>query len=155
MAQQHRLFFVCTANICRSPIAEGLARALATEAGLSVESRSGGTLGWIDKPAAPNSVKVMKGLGIDISGHRSQGVELEHMDWADFVLVMEMKHASILRERFPQHNDKIMVLANFGGLYEISDPVGRWILRFRKCRDELRKCVLGFFEQLRMRQPPP
>ena len=155
MAQPHRLFFVCTANICRSPIAEGLASVLASEAGLQVEARSGGTLGWEGKPAAPNSVKVMKKIGIDISGHRCQGVSLQDMEWSDFVLVMEMKHAAHLRESFPEHNDKIMVLANFGGLYEIRDPIGRWSLHFRRCRDELRKCILGFYQQLQMRQGPP
>ena len=56
----YHLLFVCTANICRSPMAEGLARAYALQRGWSVECRSGGIMGLIGKDAAPNAVRVLK-----------------------------------------------------------------------------------------------
>ena len=69
----HRLLFVCTANICRSPMAEGLARDYARRRQWPVEVRSGGVMGLIGKPAASNAVAVMREIGIDISNHQSGG----------------------------------------------------------------------------------
>ena len=52
------------------------------------------------------------------------------MDWARYVLVMELHHAIKLRERFPAHEGKVLVLANFGGM-SCQGP-HRWLaLEFR------------------------
>lgn len=147
----HRLLFVCTANICRSPMAEGLARSYAAARGWPVEVRSGGILGLIDKPAAANAVHVMREKGIDISTHRSGGIDDELIEWADYILVMELRHQSKLHERHPQCEGRVMLLGPFGGLHEVSDPVGGWKRKFRKSRDTINKCVIGFMDRL----PPP
>lgn len=150
-ARPYHLLFVCTANICRSPMAEGFARHYGASRSWPVEARSGGIMGLVGHPADPLAVRVMSEAGVDISAHRSSPVEPEHMDWAHHVLVMEMRHASALRRRFPEHDAKILMLGNFGGLVEIPDPVGGWRWRFRKSRDQLQKCVVTFMDQL----PPP
>lgn len=132
-------------------MAEGYARAYGARRGWLIEARSGGVLGLIDKPADPLAIRVMNEIDIDIEAHRSSGVTEEMMQWAKYVLVMELHHASKLRERFPQHEDKILVLANFGGMMEVSDPIGGWRWRFRRCRADIIKCVEGFLDGL----PPP
>ena len=132
-------------------MAEGYARAYGARRGWLIEARSGGVLGLIDKPADPLAIRVMNEIDIDIEGHRSGGVDEEMMQWAKYVLVMELHHASKLRDRFPHHEDKILVLANFGGLMEVSDPIGGWRWRFRRCRADIIKCVEGFLDGL----PPP
>lgn len=146
----YHLLFVCTANICRSPMAEGLARRYAEERGWNVRVRSGGTMGLIGKPAAKNAVRALKEINIDISEHRSQGVSDEMVDWADHILVMEMAHAIKLRKRHDSlaSSDRILQLASFGGMLEIGDPVGGWRWRFRKSRDEIRQCVETFIDNL-------
>ncbi len=149
---EYKLLFVCTANICRSPMAEGLAIHLASKYNLSVQSKSAGTMGIVAQPSAPNSIKAMRELGIDITSIRSKGVSPELMNWADYVLVMENKHAANLRGRFPNHDEKILILGNFGGVYTIDDPVGRWIFAFRKCRTILIKSIEGFYLSLQARQ---
>lgn len=132
-------------------MAEGYARAYGARRGWLIEARSGGVLGLIDKPADPLAIRVMNEIDIDIEGHRSGGVDEEMMQWAKYVLVMELHHASKLRDRFPHHEDKILVLANFGGMMEVSDPIGGWRWRFRRCRADIIKCVEGFLDGL----PPP
>ncbi|MGB0641048.1 MAG: low molecular weight protein arginine phosphatase [Myxococcota bacterium] len=143
-----RLAFICTGNICRSPMAEVYAMAYGARRGWPVEARSGGVLGIMGKPADPLAVRVMNEIDIDLSGHRSGDVNAEMMDWAQYVLVMELHHASKLRERFPESEDKIMVLANFGGFMEIKDPIGGWRWKFRRCRDELKRCIESFMDGL-------
>jgi len=147
----HRLLFVCTANICRSPMAEGLAEGYAADRGWPIEVASGGIMGLIDRLADPHAVKVMGELGLDISSHRSQGVEQELVDWADYILVMELRHQMKLHERFPHVEGRVLMLGSFGGIHEVRDPIGGWRWRFRKSRDEIRRCVEGFMDRL----PPP
>ena len=129
-------------------MAEGLLREIANRRGLPIGVRSGGTMGLRNKPAAKNAVKVMAELDIDISKHLCAGVAKEDIDWADHILVMESRHASKLRKRFPEADLKILILANFGGLIEIDDPVGGRKRKFRRSRNDIQKCIEGFLRQL-------
>ncbi len=149
-ASPHRLLFVCTANICRSPMAEELAGLYAAERGWAVEVRSAGTHAHEGEPAAPNSIKAIRDVGGDLNGHRSQPVSEELVAWADRILVMEMRHAQFVRENFPASDEKIQMLGTFGGLMEVADPYGSWIFRYRSSRDDIRRCV----EALLDRMPP-
>ena len=151
MAVKYNLFFACTANICRSPIAQGLAPIIAMEYDIHVQVRSGGTMGLIGKPPAANSIKTMKKISIDISSQRSGAITPEDIAWADYMLVMSPKHAKILRARFPTQQDKILILAHFGGKTQIDDPVGKWIFSFHSCRKSIHKCLHSFFRELSRR----
>ena len=135
-------------------MAEGMARNYALVRGWPVEVRSGGVLGIIDKPADPLAVRVMEELGIDISDHRSGGIDDALVDWADHILVMELNHTMRLRERHPAANDKTLMLGTFGGMMQVEDPIGGWRWKFRRCRDDLLRCVRGFMDQLPPPQPP-
>ena len=147
-ARAHRLLFVCMGNLCRSPMAEGFALHYAVSRGLLVDARSCGLAGFVDRPAEPMAVKVMREVGIDISSHRSEGLEPQMVDWADYILVMELIQASEVRRRFPSAEGRVMLLGNFGGSYEIPDPMGGWRWRFRRVRDQIRTSVEGFLDQL-------
>ncbi len=151
LLKPYRLVFVCTANICRSPMAAGFARAYGESRGWPIEVRSAGIMGLINHHADPLAIKVMAEVGVDISDHRSSGVTDELVDWADHILVMEMRHATTLRQRHPASDSKVLMLGNFGGMVEIPDPVGGWRWRFRRNRDQLHKCTEAFMDQL----PPP
>lgn len=148
MSETLRLLFVCTGNICRSPMAEVYAEAAGVQRRRLIEARSGGVLGIIDRPADPLAIKVMGEINIDLDGHRSSGVTEEMMTWARYVLVMELHHAIKLRERFPEHEDKVLVLANFGGMNEVKDPIGGWRWKFRRCRADIIRCVDSFLDNL-------
>lgn len=148
MPNPHRLLFVCTANICRSPMAEALAIAYGDERKWLVEAKSAGTHALPDQPAAPNSQKAIREVGGDIAAHRSQPVSEELVLWADRILVMELRHAQHVREHFPAADEKIQLLGTFGGIMEIADPYGSWIFRYRSSRDEIRKCVETLIDRL-------
>ena len=147
----HHLLFVCTANICRSPMAEVLARDYARRRDWRIETRSAGIMGLIDKPAHKRSKRAMKEMGLDLEGHKSGGLSDELVDWADYILVMELGHQIKLHRRFPRSEGKVLMLGTFGGSHEVPDPIGGWMGRFRRCRDLLTRSVEGFIDQL----PPP
>ncbi|WP_125100420.1 low molecular weight protein-tyrosine-phosphatase [Leucobacter chromiireducens] len=79
-----RINFVCTGNICRSPMAEVVFRALAERAGFGdrVVVRSSGTEAWhTGKPADPRTVTALAARGFDGSAHRASqvsGAEITH-----------------------------------------------------------------------------
>lgn len=151
----HRLLFVCTANICRSPMAEALANLSAEERGWWVQALSCGIEAIEGMPAAPNAVKVIREVGGDLNEHASQGVTTELVLWADRILCMELRHASWVREHFPEGDEKIQLLGTFGGLMNVPDPYGSWIFKFRSSRDQIRRCVDGFLDSLPPRPLPP
>lgn len=148
MPDPHRLLMVCTANICRSPMAEALARRYADERRQFIEVRSCGTHAIAGQEASGNAVKAVRELGADLAQHRSQALSSELVAWADRILVMEMRHASHVRQEFPESDQKIQLLGTFGGVVEIDDPYGGWIFRFRRSRDEIRHCVETLIDRL-------
>lgn len=78
------IIFVCLGNICRSPLAEGIAKREAKRRGLDIEIASAGTGDWhIGEPPCAHSITVARNNGIDISMQRSIQVtkaDLEHFD---------------------------------------------------------------------------
>lgn len=144
----HRLLFVCTGNLCRSPMAAGFAKAYADARGIPVEVRSAGLAGFEGRPAEATAVRVMNEADIDITDHRSTGLPEELVKWADYILVMELGQASEVRRRYPEADARVMLLGNFGGTFEIPDPMGGWRWRFRRVRAQIKTSVEGFLDQL-------
>ena len=86
---------VCTGNVCRSPIAEGLLRAaFAERMGPDMpEVASAGTMGWTGSGAHPSSIRAAAERGVDISGHRAREVSEEDVARADLIVAMDPEHA--------------------------------------------------------------
>lgn len=86
----HRILFVCLGNICRSPTAEGVFRALAKAEGLSVTVDSCGTGGWHTGEAPnPPAVIAAQARGYDLSALRARQITAEDFTRFDRILVMD------------------------------------------------------------------
>ena len=129
-------------------MAEHLARQYAILRGRKVEVNSASVLGLVDTPAHKHAIKVCEEIGLDLADHRSKPVHPELMAWADHVLCMEINHAAVLRERFPDFDEKLLLLGSFAGVVEIEDPLGGWRGRFRQCRDQIKTCVERFIDAM-------
>ncbi len=101
---KHRILFVCLGNICRSPMAEGVFRRVAEEAGMLhlFEIDSAGMGDW-HKGEAPDhrAQKAALGRGVDISGQAARKVELEDFDDFDLVLAMDGSNIEDLHDIAP------------------------------------------------------
>ena len=102
------ILVVCTGNICRSPMAEGLLRrelqARFADGGPAV--LSAGTIGWESSPAVGESVEAASERGSDIRGHRARVLEPELIVAADLVIGMTTKHADATIAMVPQSRSR-------------------------------------------------
>lgn len=144
-----RILVVCTGNICRSPMAEGLLKKLLSEKGVDgVEVGSAGTYALTGYPAEPLAQQVMKPLGVDISSHRARTLSPELIHWADRILVMTQEHREVVEEIVPDAQEKVRFLGSYGPGSEpdrpILDPYGGSGLHYRTCVVEIVESVSGF-----------
>jgi len=146
-----RVLFVCTGNICRSPMAEGLMIERLREEGRSdISVSSAGIFANPENTAEPFAVQVAREAGVDISGHRARVVNNDNLNWADIVLAMESSQRGFISLAFPHQSAKVFLLGNFrrsrGG--EIADPYGSSMETYRSCFEEIREAIDGFIQFL-------
>ena len=140
------LVLVCTANSCRSPMAEGICKQmLAAKLGCAVEELpergyticSAGTAAPFDLPASQNAVEAMRREGIDIAGHCSQPVTPELAEDADVIYVMSRHHAQSITAFLPEVSDRVHMLDPTGA--DLRDPIGGSVEVFERCAGAIRR----------------
>lgn len=125
-----RVCFVCLGNICRSPTAEGVFRALVRDAGLegALEIASAGTGGWhVGEPPDRRAREAARERGIEVGG---RGRQFEAGDFERFDLVLAMDRSNLRAlERLagPAHREKLALLRDFEpdarrGKLDVPDP---------------------------------
>ena len=121
------VLFVCTANICRSPMAAAIMRRRIADMGLAdrVNVESAGVWARNGQPAAADAVIVLAGRGIPLAGHRSQALTPVLLDRADVILVMEEAHRRSIFYIEPKHLHKVFLLTELVGDHaDVDDPYG-------------------------------
>jgi len=150
------ILFICTGNICRSPMAEGLFRH-ATRGRDEYRVVSAG-LGAIDgQPPSAHSVAAMKELDIDISRQRSRMLTAELVKQADLILGMTHSHVDTVTLLYPQAADKTFLLREFDDTLDtfekdISDPIGGSYDVYLNCRDQIEQGIASLMRFLDQRR---
>jgi RpiB/LacA/LacB family sugar-phosphate isomerase len=148
------ILFLCTGNVCRSPMAEGLFRHAVKGRG-EFRILSAG-LGAIDgEPPTHHSVQAMKEIGLDISKQRSSALTAEMVRSADLILGMTHSHVDTVLLLYPSAAEKTFLLREFDDTLEpyekdISDPIGSSYYVYVDCRDQIEQGIvtlLKFMEQ--------
>ncbi len=148
--QLKRVLFVCTGNVCRSPMAEGLLRQLAKWRNLPIEVRSAGTHALVGEPATKEAVATLSEMGITIADHRAQQVTKELLTWADLVLTMESEHRLWILNAWSDVEDKVFTLSEFVGRRgAIEDPYGGGKEAYRLVKDLLIDLILDLVDRLK------
>ena len=133
------VLIVCTANICRSPVAEAVLRDRFRKKGLEDwEVGSAGTWAYPGQDAAEFSAKLMAEQGLDLSDHASRIVTQELLALSDLVLCMEVGHVEALRAEFPGERNKIFLISEMSDkYYSVSDPYGGPLESYESMVDEV------------------
>lgn len=113
--------FVCTANQCRSPMAEGLLRRELVERGVTDVAVSSAGLFEDGMSATPDSVSAVRRYGVDLSHHRSRALSGDVVDSADLVLAMTGAHVAEVLALRPDAARRTFTLAD---LVDRAETVG-------------------------------
>jgi len=143
--------FVCTGNICRSPMAEYLFR-MHVLSRPEIKVCSAGVMAGYGVPASRYALMVLEELGVDASAHRSQPLTPDLVRNADLLAVMTAQHRDILLGHHPEAASKIALLKSFnpssdGG--DVMDPIGLSLDVYRFVRDEIAGALPGLALHLR------
>ncbi|MCX5049483.1 MULTISPECIES: low molecular weight protein-tyrosine-phosphatase [unclassified Streptomyces] len=153
----YRVCFVCTGNICRSPMAESVFRARIADAGLGglVEVDSAGTGGWHEGDGAdPRTVAVLEESGYD-SGHSARQFKPSWFSRLDLVIALDSGHLRALRHLAPTQEDaaKVRLLRSYdpaaGDDLDVPDPYYGGLDGFEECLEMVETASEGLLAAVR------
>ena len=145
----YKVLFVCTGNLCRSPMAQGLLTRLLVEYGVkNIRADSAGTHASTGLAPTDEAMAIAHAHGIDLTGIRSKPVTAELVQNADCILAMgEMNRTSVVGG-VPEASGKIHLLKSFdrhpavsGSQADIPDPMGG-------DRDAYETCFLTLHQEI-------
>ena len=140
-----RILVVCTGNICRSPMAQGLLQKELNGTEAMVESA--GTAAWPGREPDPLAVSVAAGAGVDISDCRSRQISEHLATAADLILAAEQEHVDWMLQRFPVLRGRVFRLGHWRD-EDIADPYGRDEDAFRQALANIEGCVADWIPRL-------
>src|SRR5438132_9957011 len=154
------VLFVCTGNICRSPIAEGLFRRLIGNRG-DMYVVSAGVHAVCGQPPSLYAVQVCAEDGTDISGVRSQPLTGALVDRATHIFAMTGAHLETIQTLFPQSAEKTFLIREFEEpgttvWRDVPDPIGLGREVYEDCARTIKNAlpsVLAFVEQGELVRP--
>jgi len=145
-----QILLVCTANVCRSPVAEALLKQRLHEQGYNDwVVKSAGTWATFPRSASRYSIELMAERDIDIHSHRAQMIDESLLRESDLVLCMEEGHVEALQIEFSTYRAKIYTLSEMvAKRYSIADPYGGPRSAYEDMVAELSQLVDVGFERI-------
>lgn len=150
-----KILMICSANICRSPMAEGFANHYLAKAFPSQQFHisSAGIWALVDKPPVPHACTVMKEVGIDISDYKGRQLDRHIVNDQDLILVMENFHRTEIVKKYPNAQGKTHLLGKWGNKissesFELADFHDESVASFRDNLNIIEQGWLAWQEKL-------
>ena len=142
------ILFVCTGNMCRSPLAAGLARGrLAERFGCrpddlpdhGIEVASVGTAAAAGSGPSENAALAARERGVDIRSHRTRPMTVDSLRAADYIWVMTRGHRDAAVRAAPEVATRVTLVDPAGA--DVEDPIGGDLDRYRACAQRLEEAL--------------
>jgi protein-tyrosine phosphatase len=150
-----RILFVCMGNICRSPTAEAVCRALAARLApeLDLEIDSAGTHGYhVGHAPDARAQQVARARGVELSGLRARQLTRTDFDAFDLILVMDQDNLEFaIAMAPPARRERVRLLLDFApgqALREVPDPYYGGTADFERVFDLAEQAARGLLEHL-------
>jgi protein-tyrosine phosphatase len=117
------VLFVCTGNICRSPVAEALLQSRSRELALPVSVVSAGSWAQRGNPATSNAVIAAREMGLEIEEHRARPLREHLVRESDLVLGLAREHRDEVLDLVPEAAPKTFTLKELAALLESLPPI--------------------------------
>ena len=148
----YKILFACTANVCRSPMAEAILKNLVKKENLEefISVDSFAIWGVDGYPPSGLSQKVAKEHGLNISDHESQSISPAIIKQGNLILCMTPQHKEDLLQVFPQLDTIVFTLTEFGkesapAKNAIDDPIGMNLNFYRRIYKEIEHEIVRIF----------
>jgi protein-tyrosine phosphatase len=143
-----RVLFVCWGNICRSPLAEGVAKEYINSKGLNILVDSAGTGDYhIGEAPCENSIKVAKNNSIDISDQKARQINISDFEKFDYIIALDDSNIENIKK---VKDSNILKLGSYG--YESKDVPDPYFFDGFEGFDEVFKmidiCVKNFIDSI-------
>ncbi len=154
--RQRVITFVCTGNICRSPMAEYLFRsALELESDpklRSLRSASAGIAAPNGSPASTNAILAMQPLGIDLAPHRSRLLTQQIVDNSFAIFCMTPSHVAVIEDNFQVSTPHLFLLRELipnSNDRSLPDPFGGTLAEYERCRNAIEEAIPSIIQYLK------
>ena len=153
-----RICFVCTGNICRSPMAETVFRDLVTKAGLdgAIAVTSAGTGDWhVGERSDERTLTALAARGYDGSKHRAKQFDPDWFERLDLVIAFDRSHDRILKAWAPNERErsKVNLLLSFdkdqSEQVDVPDPYYSDAALFDRVLNMVEHASVALFEQIK------
>ena len=144
--QEKLVVFVCTANVCRSPMAEKLFEQALQESSVKkkIQVFSAGISAMDGDKASENSIEACKEIVIDLNDHRSSALTRATLQNASAVFCMTESHRALMQMYFElPENSPVFLMREFAeqGPKELPDPYGQGMEVYRACRENMKEAL--------------
>jgi len=144
---QH-ILFVCTGNTCRSPMAEGIfqerfqkfSKYKVSSAGLHANPKS---------PASQQTLQILDKRGVDFSDFRSQQLDVELVNEADYIFCMAQHHKDSILLSVPDSKIKVYLLSELidkSLSRDIFDPYGMDMKAYEEVETQLDEAISNILD---------
>lgn len=150
-----KIMFICTGNICRSAMAEGIMKKMIKETNLDVQVYSCGIYAQTGDGATYNAQEAVKEYDVDIKDHKATNIRESNIENMDLILCATNAHKINVEYLYPNLKGKIYTMKEYAKLdnngqdMDIKDPWGYDMNVYQNCAKEIEECNEKIIERLK------